>query len=130
MMIDKILENVLRYIESRFELFKLEIEESVSTAMVKLIQGLVVGILGTLVVIFLSIGLVNVLNMWLKSTFAGYFIVSGIYLLLMLGIVSKAGERKLREKIEAGVGQMFEKRKTMPPDEMTQKETPETTTSL
>ena len=111
MAIDKIVENVLRYIESRFELFKLEVEESVSTAMVKLIQGLVVGVFGTLVILFLSIGLANGLNTWLKSTYLGDFIVAGFYFLLMMGIVSSAGEQKLREKIEATVSQIFEKRK-------------------
>ncbi len=111
MAIDKILENVLRYIESRFELFKLEVEESVSTAMVKLIQGLVVGVLGSLVLLFLSLGLANLLNVWLKSTYLGDFVVAGFYFLLMLGMVSAAGEQRLREKIEENMSQLFEKRK-------------------
>ncbi|MDJ1484023.1 phage holin family protein [Cytophagaceae bacterium YF14B1] len=111
MAIDKILENVLRYIESRFELFKLEIEESVSIALVRLIQGLIIGILGVFVLLFFSWGVANALNVWLNSTFVGYFIVGGIYLILMLAILSRSGEEKLKQQIEGKVSGMFDKQK-------------------
>lgn len=111
MVIDKILENVLRYIESRFELFKLEIEESVSIALVRLIQGLIIGVLGIFVLLFFSWGIANALNVWLNSTFVGYFIVGGIYLLLMLIVLSRSGEGKLKQLIEGKVAGMFDKQK-------------------
>ncbi len=127
MAIDKILENVLHYIESRFGLFKLELEESVSTAMVKLIQGVVVGVLGVFVILFFSWGIAQVLNGWLNTTFIGHFIVGGIYLLLMLSVVSKAGEQKLRTKIEHTVSRIFEKRKKTIHDTPSVTETKEAT---
>jgi len=111
MLIDRLLDNVLRYIESRFELFKVEVEESIAGAMIRLIRGMIVGVFGLMVVIFFSWGLANVINVWLNSRFAGYFIVGGLYGLAMLGILSKPGERMLQERIEQAVQKAFEKRK-------------------
>ncbi|MCU0352175.1 MAG: phage holin family protein [Cytophagales bacterium] len=111
MIFDKLVENVLHYIESRFELFKLEVEESLSSALIGLIRGSVVAVLGTAAVLFVSVGLANLLNHWLQSPYAGYFIMGGLYLLVMFALVTGPGERMLRQNVERGVQQAFEKRR-------------------
>ena len=111
MIFNKLVENVLHYIESRFELFKLEVEESLASALIGLVRGAVVAVLGTAAVLFVSVGLANLLNHWLRSPYAGHFIVGGLYLLAVLAFVTGPGERMLRQNVERGVQQAFEKRR-------------------
>lgn len=111
MPLEKLLENVIRYIESRLELFKLEVEESVAAAVSALIQSLLVGVLGVLVLLLFSWGLANLLNYWIGNPFAGYFIVGLIYLIALAVISSKVGKDALRKWVEEGVEKAFAKRK-------------------
>ncbi len=109
MAVEKFFENITLYLEARFELFKLDFQESVATAIGRVIHGIVVGLFTTLVVVFFSIGLANILNVWLQYSFAGYFIVAGIYLLPVLFFISDRGSKWMRERIEQSMEVVMEK---------------------
>ncbi|MBX7127678.1 MAG: phage holin family protein [Cyclobacteriaceae bacterium] len=84
--LDGILKSATGYLEARVELLKLEIREDVAKALARMMVYAVMLFAGTLVVVFFSIGVAQFINGQLASSYAGYLVVSGFYLVLLLGI--------------------------------------------
>jgi uncharacterized membrane protein YqjE len=83
--LDGVFENAKGYIDSRIQLFKLEIEEKLSRLLSALLISAIVLFLSLLVLIFFSLALGNYINELLESSYAGFSIV-GIMYLLLIGI--------------------------------------------
>ncbi|WP_426058445.1 phage holin family protein [Hymenobacter sp. B1770] len=81
---DSLIGNLTGYLDTRIDLVRLEIQEKVSTMLVGTIHGATLAILGLMFVIFLSIFAGLALNSALDSTFWGFGIVAGFYLLLLV----------------------------------------------
>src|SRR5436305_5980914 len=80
--------NLLKqYISDRITLIKLQSIEKVSTLAASIASGVILAVLGLFFLIFFSITLGFLFASWLHSNTAGFGIVAGIYVLLLLLIV-------------------------------------------
>lgn len=106
--VDKLIENISKYIEARFELIKLDVQEEVAGAIVKVVQLGLLLFLFLFTITFASLGLANYLNYVIESNFAGYLIVAAFY--LVLALVVKASKGPIQAKVEKMTGNMFQKK--------------------
>lgn len=74
------------YISDRITLVKLQAVEKISVAVAAIISGVLLLVFGLFLLIFISITLGFLFSHWLDSYAAGFGIVAGIYLLLVLMI--------------------------------------------
>jgi uncharacterized membrane protein YqjE len=82
--LDNIVDSLTGYVESRVELVKIEIREDVARV---LSHGIVYGaimLFAFLFLMFFSVGLAQFLNTFFTAAYAGYWIVSGVYLVVFL----------------------------------------------
>jgi hypothetical protein len=77
--LDNLVEHLSGYLETRLELFKLEVREDVAKVLSKAIVYLMMAFFGILFLIFFSIGAAQLLNAFFPGGYAGYWIVAGIY---------------------------------------------------
>lgn len=96
---DKLIGTLTRYIETKIELLKLDVKEGISVAITKLVMIVGALLLGIFVVLFLFMGLAALLNEVLKSTYLGYFIVTGFFAILLVIFIAS------REKVTARIKQ-------------------------
>ncbi|SRR5258706_5099185 len=82
--LDNLFENLSGYVETRLELYKLEIREDVAKVISKAFVYGALAILGMLFLVFFSIGLAQFLNVFFARAFVGYWIVAGLYAVALL----------------------------------------------
>lgn len=97
------LENLIKYIESRIDLIKFETKESITEAVISIVRIVTLLILTLFTTIFLSIALALYLNQVLESTFVGFLIVGGFYLILSLIALLFKDNQVFKEKIMNGI---------------------------
>lgn len=102
---DKLVDNISRYLEARIELIKLDVQQKTAGAIVGAVQGGAIFFLMLFTLIFASIGLATYLNSVIGNPFVGYFIVAGFYLLLFA--VMRLAQKAIRTKIEQATDKMF-----------------------
>jgi tetrahydromethanopterin S-methyltransferase subunit E len=105
--LDGLVNNLNDYVETRIELLKYEIKEDVARAIAKASIFLVLMLLAGLVVVFLSVAAALLLGTYV-GTSAGFAIISGFYLLLIL-IISLSRDR-LSNAIEEDIKKHFKKK--------------------
>ena len=93
--LDNLMDNLSGYLESRLELYKLEIHEDVAKMLAKALLYGFATIMGILFLVFFSVGLAHFLNGFFTGVFVGYWIVAGIYAtaLLILVVFRKSIDR-------------------------------------
>jgi signal transduction histidine kinase len=82
--LDTLTEDLSGYVEARVELLKLEVREEVAKAITRVMVLGVVILLLVLLVVFLSIGFAFYFNQYFEEKYAGFFLVGGFYLILLL----------------------------------------------
>lgn len=102
---EKLLENITRYLEARIELTKIDVQQKVAGAIVTGIQVGAIAILILFTVLFASVGLANYLNSVIGNSFAGYLIVAAFYLVLFF--IVKASHKPIQAKVEKMTDDMF-----------------------
>lgn len=80
--IGELKDNLVKLIEAKFELTKLNVQDKVESVAVKAVHALITFILGVVVLIFLSILIAVGLNIWLKSAWAGFLIIFAVYTII------------------------------------------------
>ncbi|HEX8659081.1 MAG TPA: phage holin family protein [Hymenobacter sp.] len=99
---DSLIGNLTGYLDTRIDLVRLEVQQKVSTTMVSTIHGVTLALLGLLFLLFLSVFAGLALNSVLDSSFWGFGIVAGFYLLLLVLVlvgVDKAAFQGLANKM-------------------------------
>ncbi|MGC4021943.1 MAG: phage holin family protein [Cyclobacteriaceae bacterium] len=86
--LDNLIKSLSGYVETRVELLKLELREEVAKVVSHGLMLVVLFLLGLLFLVFFSFGLANFFNSYFKDLYAGYWIVSGIYLLPFIILIS------------------------------------------
>ncbi|GAA4019079.1 hypothetical protein GCM10022408_36330 [Hymenobacter fastidiosus] len=81
---DSIVSNLMGYLDTRIDLVRLEAQEKVKTAFIGTVHGAAMGLIGILALIFLSIFAGLALNSALDSSYWGFGVVAGFYLVLLL----------------------------------------------
>jgi hypothetical protein len=107
--VEKLLENITRYLEARIELTKVDIQQKIAGAIVTGIQLGAISILILFTVLFASVGLANYLNTVIGNSFAGYLIVAAFYLVLFF--IVKASHKAIQAKVEKMTDDMFSSKK-------------------
>ena len=82
--LDSLMENLSGYVEARVQLLKHEVREEVAKAMTRILVLAALVLLAILVIVFFSLGLALYLSQVLGAEFAGFLVVGGFYLLLLL----------------------------------------------
>lgn len=80
-------EQLKEYITTRIELVKIDLIEKSSALISTIISVVIIGFLSVFILIFLSTGLALYLGDLVQSEAAGFFIVAGIYILLVILII-------------------------------------------
>ena len=99
---DSLIGNLTGYLDTRIDLVRLEIQQKVTTTFVSTIHGVTLAILGLMFVIFLSVFAGLALNSALDSSYWGFGIVAGFYLVLLVLVlvgVDKAAFQGLANKM-------------------------------
>lgn len=89
-LIEKVRMELTDYFETRLKLFKLEAFEKGSMLGAYLIFGLIVAFVSLLIVIFLLATLAIILATLTKSILAGFAIVTGLVILLLIVLLTQA----------------------------------------
>ncbi|MCW5909677.1 MAG: phage holin family protein [Cyclobacteriaceae bacterium] len=77
--LDNLVDNLSGYLETRLELFKIEVREDVARVLAQGLTVTAIVLLSVLFLLFFSVGLAHFLNEFLNKPYAGYWIVAGIY---------------------------------------------------
>lgn len=77
-------ENFRKYVEARIDLFKFETKESITEGIIATVRIVALLIFALFFFIFLSLALALLLNEWLDSSFAGFFVMAGFFLTLLI----------------------------------------------
>lgn len=85
--LDNLVSNLSGYVEAKAELIKIEIREDVARLLSQGIVVITTLVFGLIFLLFFSVGLAQFLNTFFKDSFAGFFIVSGIYLVAFIGFL-------------------------------------------
>ncbi|MGL1887498.1 MAG: phage holin family protein [Reichenbachiella sp.] len=101
--INKLKETLSDYVKVKLELFKLEITEHVSNILAQVVAYVVILLIATLVLLFLSMGLGFLFNYLLGSEFWGFIIVAGFYLILLIIVLTFLNSGKLKAFIEEAI---------------------------
>jgi hypothetical protein len=79
-----ILEHVKGYYTTKLEILKLRGVEKTADVLSALFSGMILFVLGFVFLLLLTLGLIIKLAQYFNSTFTGFLVVSGLYLLVML----------------------------------------------
>ncbi len=96
-MFQKIIKTLVDYLETKLEIYKLQLKEEVARALTAIVLMILYSMIGLLFILFLSLFISQALNGVLESQYLGYLIVAGFYLILGITVY------KLRKKIYEGV---------------------------
>lgn len=99
---DSLIGNLTGYLDTRIDLARLEIQQKALAALVGTIHGATLAILGLLFVIFVSVFVGLALDAVLDSTFWGFGVVAGFYLVLLVLVlvgIDKAAFQGIANKV-------------------------------
>jgi len=102
--VNELLDNFYKYIEARIELIKFETKESVTETVITVVRIVALLILSLFVAVFASVTLALFLNDILDSPFAGFLIVTGIYLVLLVVAIAMKDNKAVKGRL---MGAMF-----------------------
>jgi Putative Actinobacterial Holin-X, holin superfamily III len=77
--LDNLVDNLSGYLETRLELFKIEVREDVGRVLAQALMIIAILLLSILFLLFFSVGLAHFLNSYFEQPYVGYWIVAGIY---------------------------------------------------
>lgn len=86
-----LIDQLKEYVTTRIELLRIEFVEKSSSLISKIITGVIISIFSLFILIFLSIGLAVFLGNLVGSVAGGFFIVAGIFILIV--IILAAGRK-------------------------------------
>jgi hypothetical protein len=85
--VEKLVENLKDYVETRYQLALLNMQDRLSDVVSSLVVGIAVALLSTLVLLFVSVAVAIWLGTFMGSLFSGFLCVAGFYLLLAILIL-------------------------------------------
>ncbi len=105
--IEELTETIKDYADTRIELVKLDVAEKLSSVLANLLAGILITTVFLFAVIFAGIALAFALGEWTGKIWAGFLIVSGLYLLIGI-VLWTARESIIRQPvINALIKQLF-----------------------
>lgn len=114
--LDSLLDSIKGYIDTRIQLFKLEMQEKAANVIT---TAIFIGLLifcGLMMLMFLSLALGNYLNEVFGNSYMGFFILGLIYLIMVIIFAKNVSNGFLYRKVQASIRHAFGKKK-IPADE-------------
>lgn len=105
----KILALVTDYVQVKSDQLKLRIFSVLSKLFALLISFSIIVGFGFFVLLFLNFYLSNLINNWLESTFYGYLIIAGFYIILLVIALILIKKEALQNIIDKIIIQILEK---------------------
>lgn len=102
---EKLIENISRYLEARIELIKVDLQQKVAGAIVSAVQLGLIAVTLLFAFIFANLALANFLNSVIGNSYAGYLILAGFYTILFF--VVKASQKPIQARVEKLTEGMF-----------------------
>ncbi len=99
--LDSIIENLSGYVENKLEILKIELKEDGAYLASRLILLIFLCTLAFIILLFLSLAAGIVINLWLSSSYLGFLVIGGFYLLLLAVIIIFKNKFKLESKIQS-----------------------------
>jgi len=100
--IKSLIEKLKDYLETKLELTKLKAIDRSADILATLIVIVSIILLGSLFILFISIALALIIGHWLGAAYYGFFIMGGLYALLLL-LIYKRREKWIKIPIENGL---------------------------
>jgi hypothetical protein len=94
--IEDLTESLKKYVNTSYELSKLEAIEQISILGGLLFGGLLIGLASCMFLFFISIAIGFYISPWIGSNFGGFAIVAGFY--LIIGVIFFAVRKKVIER--------------------------------
>ena len=98
--VDSIVKNFTGLIENRVELFKIELKEDAAKAGSRIVVLMIIALSLFMAVLFLSIGLSFFIGRFLNNEMLGFFVVGGIFLLILVLIIFMNKFFNINKKLE------------------------------
>lgn len=76
--------NLMGYVDTRIDLLKLDLQTKLKSILVSTVHGVLLGLVGLMVLLFLNVFIALLLNDVLDSHFWGFGIVTLFYLILLI----------------------------------------------
>lgn len=108
--VDKLIDTIGEYVKVKVDLVKVDLIERLSGLGALLISFLTIFMISLFLLAFISLAFASYLNVVLNSLYAGYLIVSGFYLLLVIIIFFVLKSGRLKAMIESAVLKSMEKK--------------------
>src|ERR1700752_494998 len=80
--IEDLSENIKKYVNTSYELSKLEFIEQVSILGGLLFSGIIIGLMWFMFLFFISMAIGFYISAWVGGNFAGFSIIAGIYFII------------------------------------------------
>ncbi|SNT19607.1 Putative Holin-X, holin superfamily III [Ekhidna lutea] len=106
----KVIDNIVEFIEIKTEQIKLRIIARVARMLSGVIAVSMIGLFAMFFIFFLSFAFAEMINHGLDSTYLGYLIIAGAYLLIIILVLLLVKSRKLQRWIEVAIVKMEEAR--------------------
>jgi len=105
--IEELTDTIKEYADTRIESAKLDVAEKLSSILANLLAGILITTVFLFALIFAGIALGFVLGAWMGKMWAGFLVVSGLYLLIGI-VVWTAREKIIRLPVmNALIKQLF-----------------------
>jgi uncharacterized membrane protein YqjE len=95
--IDRLLDTLSGYLETKLEIFKLDLKEELATTLSKVIIYVIIGLLAIIALTFGLLALAAFLNDYLESSYLGYLI--NVAILILFGSVLYFNKNKIGQSI-------------------------------
>lgn len=111
----EIIQTVKGIVETKVDLVKSEIQDEFVSIVSRFILLTMIGAMGFLVLLFLSLSLAFYLSQFTKSPFMGFLLVGLMYLLVVVGLIlsrnSKRGQVKIQDYCKEFIFSRYRKNK-------------------
>ena len=94
---EKLIENISRYLEARIELIKVDLQQKVAGAIVSAVQLGLIAFAVLFAFIFANLALANFLNSVIGNSYGGYLILEGFYMVVFF--IVKASQKPKQARV-------------------------------
>jgi uncharacterized membrane protein YqjE len=106
--IDRIIDHLVGFGETRFEILKLDFKEESVRVIAKLLTAAVIVLFSTLFFIFFSVMLAIILNRALNSEYLGFAIIAAFFLVLLISVLVIKQTKWYHDKITSITDKLVE----------------------
>jgi len=109
--VDNLVDNVAGFLENKIELTKIEAREAAAKVMVKALLLSIIVLLAIFTLCFASLAVAFVINTALDSKYLGFLVITGFYLLLLIGAIMINNNENVFLKLEERAAEIFNNHK-------------------